>query len=191
MQDKIQTPLTFIWGHTWSLAVEEQFYLALPLWLILLARTGKAREDPFKSIPAIFVLVSVACLAIRITNAATAFSGLVHLTPFHIRVDSLFAGVFTSYLYHYCSLIVIDVVRRFRYALLGGGLVFLLPPCLIEIADSWFMYTFGYTLLYVGSALITMTAVVSEKTGMGWLANTAGYVGSRSYSIYLWHVPIA
>src|ERR1700739_3813791 len=40
-----------IWDHTWSLAVEEHFYIFLPIFLFILAKLSSNRENPFRSIP--------------------------------------------------------------------------------------------------------------------------------------------
>ena len=40
-----------IWDHTWTLAVEEHFYIFLPIFLLVLSRLSSNREDPFRLIP--------------------------------------------------------------------------------------------------------------------------------------------
>lgn len=40
-----------IWVYTWSLAVEEHFYILLPLLLLLLLHFYPGRQDPFRAIP--------------------------------------------------------------------------------------------------------------------------------------------
>jgi peptidoglycan/LPS O-acetylase OafA/YrhL len=40
-----------VWNHTWSLAVEEHFYIFLPIFLLVLVRLSLNREDPFHIIP--------------------------------------------------------------------------------------------------------------------------------------------
>ena len=52
------------WGHTWSLAVEEHFYILLPLLLAFLLRRGKGLADPFRAIPWLFA----ATAAVRLTG---------------------------------------------------------------------------------------------------------------------------
>src|ERR1039457_7574138 len=52
-----------IWGLTWSIAVEEHFYLCLPLLLLLLIRRDAKR--PFAALPLIFAAIAIFSLACR------------------------------------------------------------------------------------------------------------------------------
>ena len=70
--------------HTWSLAVEEQFYLVFPILLILLAR---ARGLIPWVLVGLGILSLVACIAVTSTSQSTAF----YLFPF--RAWELLAGV--------------------------------------------------------------------------------------------------
>ncbi|HEX4406503.1 MAG TPA: acyltransferase, partial [Polyangia bacterium] len=47
------------WHHTWSLAVEEHFYLLAPLLLALIARAGRGQKDPFVRLPLYVGLLGV------------------------------------------------------------------------------------------------------------------------------------
>ena len=81
-----------IWGHTWSLAVEEQFYILLPLLLLLISRLHNP-ERPFAVIPAISFLLCVGCLAMRVArHPVTGLDMLFLRIPLHLRADSLFVG---------------------------------------------------------------------------------------------------
>jgi peptidoglycan/LPS O-acetylase OafA/YrhL len=184
-QNYFQTPLTFIWGHTWSLAVEEQFYILLPLLLILLTKSGGGRDDPFRAIPVIFIAFAVTCLSTRIANATiTPFNVLFHLASFHTRIDSLFCGVCIFYFYHYRQALFFDAVKRFRLPAVFLGIALLVPLFLLRINDSPFIYTIGYTLLYVGGGLI-IGATISDPPRKVWPIRTLAYIGSHSYSISL------
>ena len=59
----LQNYLPHIFTHTWSLAVEEHFYIALPLLLLLLIRLSLNSENPFRALPLISVIFSIGCLA--------------------------------------------------------------------------------------------------------------------------------
>src|SRR5207244_3621789 len=46
----IQSYFPGLWNHTWSLAVEEHFYLLLPLALVLIQRLNRDSPTPLKPI---------------------------------------------------------------------------------------------------------------------------------------------
>lgn len=41
----------YVWSHTWSLAVEEHFYLILPIVLLGLVAFSRNKDNPFKAVP--------------------------------------------------------------------------------------------------------------------------------------------
>ena len=83
----------FLFDHTWSLSVEEHFYLALPLILLALIRFRGKRGLRF--IPVLFVVIAVICLGLRVAlHPAESYAT-------HFRIDQLFAGVTLGYLYQF------------------------------------------------------------------------------------------
>ncbi len=166
--------------HIWSLAVEEHFYLMLPLVLLVLVLLSRDKR-PFAKIPFIFVLTSFTCLILRVF---TQPHGVNYWTT-HTRLDSLFAGVMLSYLFHFKPL----WFSRFTgHHALVIGFVCCLPAALLE-ADSRSMQTIGLSALYVGFSFLLAWAVVrSPKTAIGSsIAKAVAGIGFYSYSIYLWH----
>jgi peptidoglycan/LPS O-acetylase OafA/YrhL len=169
-----------ILSHTWTLAVEEHFYLLLPVLLMLLMAVFSKR-DPFRVIPLLFLAISAFCLAVRYFT----------LGPFqlawktHMRLDGLFAGVALGYLYHFRM----PLFRKLtgHYALVLAAL-FCAPALLFNQPDR-IVQTFGLTFLYVGfSFLVAWSVVRSPKTSLGRaMAKGAARIGFYSYSIYLWH----
>lgn len=89
-----------VWNHTWSLAVEEHFYILLSLVLYLLARSARLSNKNFMVIG----LIGVICFVITIRfftwhfNVTHSFGA--HF-PTHLRLDSLLFGVLISYFFHY------------------------------------------------------------------------------------------
>lgn len=83
--------------HIWSLAVEEHFYLILPLVLFILLVSRNHSKKLFATIPFIFIVTSTVCLALRVFTQPL---GTYYWTT-HTRIDSLFAGVTVGYCYHF------------------------------------------------------------------------------------------
>jgi peptidoglycan/LPS O-acetylase OafA/YrhL len=179
-----------LWGHTWSLAVEEHFYLLLGGVVFLLSSTR--RPNPFKMLPAIYLTVVVIELSLRLYTAISIpeFTYKTHIFPTHLRIDSLFLGVLVSYFYHFEP-------ERFarmqsaRWPILAAS-VLVIAPSLVVPQSDFYMHTVGLTLLSFGFAGILVFSLPHEKTHHqpGWLTSGFAIIGLNSYSIYLWHFPV-
>src|SRR5258706_313269 len=182
--------------HTWSLAVEEHFYLLLHLLLLLLLRFGKRGRLPSISyFPFIAIGVMVLCTGLRyLAIAHQPFDPATHYNPTHLRMDSLFFGVLLGYLYHFKSTFL-ERVARHRHSLLFLGLALVCPMMVIDIRTGWFVAVIGFAMLYVGYGLILL-AVIYTPIGEGKLCKLMGsslgrlfaFVGFFSFSIYLLHI---
>lgn len=186
----IQNYFTSIWAHTWSLAVEEHFYISLLLYFVVLARSNT--PNPFRQIPSTFVVVAGLSLALRLATSygSPHYSHRIHLFPSHLRMDSLFFGVLISYIYHHYPSRCITLATRYRLFAMLIGTLFLVPAFAFSLESTRFISTFGLTLFYLGSGLILIAALVTDVEQKRIMRMIA-YVGSHSYSIYLWHIPIA
>lgn len=176
-----------MWWHTWSLAVEEHFYLLLVILLVVLS--SRRRVHPFATIPGIFVAVSVLCLGLRLVTPYYPFDEYRSLYPTHLRIDSLFFGVFLSYIAHFHRAGFVSVTRRYRIALLCAGALLFLPAFVLPLDNSRLLNTFGLTLFYIAGGCLLMGALSFDIPERG-IAAAMAFVGSRSYSIYLWHVTV-
>jgi peptidoglycan/LPS O-acetylase OafA/YrhL len=182
------------WGHCWSLAVEEHFYILLPLTLWFLLRKARlADSDPFRILPIVFVCLSIVLLAARLITAHyfAPYRYEINLFPTHLRIDSLFFGVVISYYAHFHGERFSQFARTYSRPLTAAGVVLVAPCFLMEQSQPW-MYTYGYAALYLGfgSLLIVFLHVPVESA---WppivhALNALAYVGTFSYSIYLWHL---
>jgi peptidoglycan/LPS O-acetylase OafA/YrhL len=163
--------------HTWSLAVEEQFYIFFPLILWLLRRRLAAAETP---IMFALALVSLGLSAWLVeSDPASAFYLL------HSRAWELLLG----------ALLAIGSVPLIRSRLAAGFLGLL---GLAMIGGSMLLYEEetpfpGVSALApcIGTALIIYTGKNPALLVTRLLSlPPARFIGLISYSLYLWHWPV-
>ncbi len=187
----VQNYLPGIWLHTWSLAVEEHFYLLLPLVLLAMTRRRPHAADPFAGVLPLAVLaVGVTCLALRLAHAEMFPDdpASVRQGRTHFRIDGLFLGVLVGYLAHFRRDRFARLTRRWRWPLIAGGCVALAPPFVLEHTKHVGITTYGLTLNSLGSAAI-LAGVLQLRLPANRLVSATAYLGRCSYAIYLWHIP--
>ena len=164
--------------HTWSLAIEEQFYIVFPLLLLLAVRWGGRRW--IGVVLALFALSLAASIRITPVDPDAAF----YLAP--TRAWELLLGALLA------SGIVPSVkfpVLREALAVVGLALivyaVFHFSSATPFPGSSALIPCLGAALLiYAGRG--ERTSMVSKALGLWPLA----FVGLISYSLYLWHWPL-
>jgi len=158
-----------IFGHTWSLAIEEHFYIFLPLLLLGLIRTKRIHWVPW-----IAGFLIVGCLVLRSFSHWHVWVA----TPY--RIDSLFSGVVLAYWKRFNPPIFQSISRSRNLALAGPLLL------LIALPDKQMM-TFGFTALEIGFGIVLAWAV--ERRSDSPVLRGLARLGVYSYSIYLWQQP--
>lgn len=170
-------------GHTWSLSIEEQFYLIWPIALVAILRVG--------GIPwAIRTTIGAAAFVVGFREAiyqTGALSDARIYNGFDFRCDGLLIGCALSLAFH--SNTVPAWVYRPRtviLALIGLAVVFL--------ARGWWnihFYAERTAAALATAALIAAVCKGSVPKVASVLAHpVARWVGVRSYAIYLWHYPV-
>jgi peptidoglycan/LPS O-acetylase OafA/YrhL len=171
-------------GPTWSLAVEEHFYLLLPL-LLLLVRGSAAQIDSRR-----FLLMIVPLLLLPLAFRIQRALGGIQLDDFmqtHFRFDSLLFGVLTQWLLRTKSPVAAMVATHKRICAAISALLIL--PLLFYPRSHPFMFTIGFSMAAMGYAVLLLL-VVSTAPGRWQESRPAAAVatiGIWSYNIYLWH----
>lgn len=184
----LQNYLGGIWNHTWSLAVEEHFYIGIAILFAWL--TTRRPSHNFDTIPLIFFVVSSTCFALRLLNLLIfpEYSNKAYLIGTHIRIDSLFFGVFLSYLFHFRGLEQ-KLSWIPSWALLLVGCLLLSSAFVFELEANKWLSISGVILFYLGSGGMLIAAIRLQEASAAPL-RFLGMLGAASYSIYLWHMPV-
>lgn len=184
----VQNYLAGVWGHTWSLAVEEHFYLMLPPLLILLLRWKAFGRAPVRSAALLCAAVGIGLLVLRSALVRGGAGAPDVLFKTHTRMDALAFGVFLSVVWHFAPERV-SAVRRLRWWLLALGALMTVPAYVLPYEDP-FMLSFGLTFLYLGYGAVLAAVLTMERSPAGPLERPLAMIGFYSYSIYLWHFPV-
>lgn len=169
-----------IFPHTWSLGVEEHFYLLLPLLLFVLS--GKS-DKPFAPLPIMFGIVAVTCLSLRIwASLDTSIPVWKIYQPTHHRVDSLLFGVVIAWRHHFHGPALAAFAEKHRKRLLIGAAVCAAPPAIWTLGTLTEIVTIGLSGLWLAAGMLLIVKLHSPAQ-RGFFA----WIGTYSYSIYLWH----
>lgn len=176
-----------LWNHTWSLAVEEHFYILLPLLIIFLHR-----KNAIKVLPVVLVAIATTVLIIRILHVefyAGNYNEADFFLPTHLRIDSFIPGVLIAYFKNFNET---TYGKLLKFSRIGYAAIFIAAMTFLwNVPEmSFWMLTFGLTILSLGCAslLLLFLATDREKFDKWAIFRLAAIIGKDSYSIYLWHM---
>jgi peptidoglycan/LPS O-acetylase OafA/YrhL len=168
-------------GHTWSLAVEEQFYLVWPILIAVLVRPRRSAAWLVGAFVTCFVVFG----ALRVAHHPGV--GLL----FIMRPEALLLGA------------ALALVRRDRGAAWNGERAGRLADIAIVVggaglvvlamwdgADSFF--SVGYSLAAICASVLILGLVVhgDSRAARPFTHSWAVALGKVSYGFYLWHMPV-
>ena len=161
--------------HTWSLAIEEQFYLAWPLLLLTLIKLGGRR--------------TAAAVAFVLAVASVAERHLIHASDARINygTDTRLAAPMAG-----CALALalregLLTHRRLPRWLVIAAAVATVGIIGLSAGNSVFVRDGGYEL-FILAAVVLLWDIACDYSHLAWLARPVPvWIGRVSYGLYLWH----
>lgn len=186
--------MTFF-GESWSLAIEEWFYLLFPAVLWLGLKMSKRFDFAFLAAALIFFTFSTIARMLSAGNPESTWSEAQRMVVLR-HFDGLMIGMFAAWL----SIRFPAPWRRFRWLGVFAGAVLLITmyATLWRIQnhqlsmgdDSYFARTFRFTLVSLGFALLLPWASGSTLRKENFGSSTIRRIALWSYGLYLVHLPV-
>ncbi len=168
-------------SQTWSLGVEEQFYI----FMSAIFTVFSARKSDFKSIFVFLLFVCIAAFTVRCITVAQGLTDMA-LRQTQCRIDSLLIGVLLASVYWLRPARFEQLLGRrlLLWAVMLGGFGF----AAVATLNIFVMRSIGFTVLAVawGALILLIWRPVRQKSPNRayWLVSE---IGVCSYGIYLWH----
>jgi peptidoglycan/LPS O-acetylase OafA/YrhL len=171
--------------HTWSLSIEEQFYVVWPLIVVLVLRRGTSR--------------SILALALVLTGLSMlAMFALYHpasTTRVYLGTDTRSAGILAGAAL--ATVLTPNTTFQPRTTrtldLLGLVAAFGLGVAWCKLdGESSFLYRGGFWLTEIAALVLIACAVSGPESVVARVLSfrPLTLVGTISYGIYLWHWPV-
>jgi len=176
--------------HSWSLCIEEQFYLVLPLAVLALVGRRRSPRLLWCAIAAA-IAAGMACRGLAFMHGQEAFAAPVYYATF-ARFDELLPGVAIAMLKNFHPRLFARILKHGN-ALLALGVAMaaaVLYGVKIEAPSAFLASTFGFSLVAVSFALLTCAALSPRSLLNRVRIPGAASLALWSYAVYLVHKPV-
>lgn len=173
--------------HTWSLGVEEQFYVVFSILLIvipglMLGRSAASHRAKLICLAAL----SAGSFVLFLRGSTTDWTGTYYFL--HTRLWELGAGGMLAFVAAGARL---GRLRSFGAGLMQAAAALALAWVVVAPRDSWIFPTSEMIVAVIATGVLIVTGDSTRRPLSRLLsAGPVVFVGLMSYSLYLWHWPV-
>lgn len=170
--------------HTWSLAVEEQFYIFFPILLVLIFPKGQ--KAIFTSLIAIFMLSIFSAQSLSSYDASLSFYSL------HTRAWELMFGALVAYAFFYNHQTIHQIRSKHRKIVSFGNIIsaIVLGSSFIFFDKNTLHPSFWTLIPVSATAFLILFLSNNDRIARILSSKILVSIGLISYSLYLLHNPI-
>jgi len=186
-------------SHAWSLCIEEQFYLLLPVLVILLSKL-KAGHKAAIVIGALFIAGFFLRMYSWNTFVAPVMAGNENVIgntystyiyyPTYNRLDGLLMGISIALIFAFRPLLKEKLLRKGNLFFAIGLLILITAYFLFDEPDSLFTAVFSYPMVDIGYGCIVLAALSPACFLNRFHFRFFSVIATLSYSVYLTHKQI-
>jgi peptidoglycan/LPS O-acetylase OafA/YrhL len=176
--------------HSWSLCIEEQFYLVLPLAVLALIGNRRSPRLLWYALFAAFG-AGMTVRGVAFMDGKDVFAAPVYYSSFS-RFDELLPGVAIAMLKNFHPAAFARILRHGN-ALLAAGVAMaaaVLYGVMNEVPTAFLASAFGFSLVAVSFALLTCSALSPDSLLNRRSIPGAASLALWSYAVYLAHKPV-
>ncbi|HSP36775.1 MAG TPA: acyltransferase [Frankiaceae bacterium] len=180
-------PVLGLVEHTWSLSIEEHFYLVWPVLLLMALRRGGVRTVVL--VAGVLAVLS-AVLPLLLWRGQSSVPRL-YFAP-DTRAQQLLVGCLLALALAHGSATLRGHIARVSTAVAPGALVALLAMVVFGSWRSSIYYLGGLSVVALLAAMLLAAVVTTPRSRLSRLLAWPPMVGIGriSYGLYLWHWPV-
>lgn len=176
--------------HSWSLCIEEQFYLVLPLAVMLLVGSRRTPRLLWAGLCAA-IAAGITARGVAFMDGKDVFAAPVYYSSL-CRFDELLPGVAIAILKNFHGEAFARLLRHGNALLLAGLAMAaaVLYGVMNEVPNAFLASALGFSLVSVSFALLTCAALSPASVLNRLRVPGAASLALWSYAIYLVHKPV-
>jgi peptidoglycan/LPS O-acetylase OafA/YrhL len=168
--------------HTWSLSVEEQFYIVFPIFLLAAGLAANRRMR--------IALLTLFTASISLTSFTLMISetGMGWLSSFYSPVTRVWEFGIGILAYEFCKLIQMRKLNSQIFGVIKSSSIVVLVYSLVTYSKES-GYPSAKLAIPVLATGFLLALGADRRTSLVLDSRFAQFLGDRSYALYLWHWP--